>query len=385
MKGLSFSILAITIASFALTSCGGGKAAEQKPAAPVVSVNVYTVAKQGVTGVDNYPATVVPLNEVQLRAEVNGSITGIFVQDGQTVKAGQRLYEIDRSKYLANYKQAQAQLKVAQSNLAQAKRDAERYQRLQEKDAIARQVVENAQTALLNAESQILVAEAALSNAQTDLNRSVITAPFAGTIGISNVKLGSVVMMGTTLINTISSTDPIAVDIAVNEKDIYQFSLVMDSSQNEQDSIFTLQLPGGQVYPFVGKLITIDRAVDPLTGTIKARLSFENPKENLRAGMSGVVKVRNQDTGEKIVIPNVAITEQLGEFYVYVLGDSNKVSQQQVVLGSTIGDKIIVREGLAPGTTIVTSGIQNLKNGSVVQVDSSKAATPAVTAPTAKK
>ncbi|CAN5134264.1 efflux RND transporter periplasmic adaptor BpeA [soil metagenome] len=373
MKGSAFWILTLLIASFTWSSCGNGNAAEQKPAPPPVSVNVYTVAAQGVTGVDNYPATIVPLNEVQLRAEVNGSITGIFVQDGQTVKAGQRLYEIDRSKYLANYKQAQAQLKVAQSNLAQAKRDAERYQRLQEKDAIARQVVENSETNLQNAESQILVAEAALSNAQTDLNRSVITAPFAGTIGISNVKLGSVVTAGNTLINTISSTNPIAVEFAVNEKDIYRFSLFMDSTQNPEDSTFVLQLSGGETYPAVGKLVTIDRAVDPLTGTIKVRLSFDNEKGNLRAGMSGLIKVRNQDTGHKILIPNVAITEQLGEFYVYVLGDSNKVTQQRVVLGATIGDRLIVREGLEPGTTIVTSGIQNLKNGSVVNVDTTAA------------
>lgn len=369
MKGFSLGIVTMAIGAFTFTSCGGGRAAEQKPAPAAVPVNVYTVTEQGVTGVDNYPATVVPLNEVQLRAEVSGAITGIFVQDGQTVKPGQKLYEIDRSKYLAAYKQAQAQLKVAQTNLEQAKRDAERYQRLQEKDAVARQIVENALTGLANAESQKLVAEAALSNAQTDLNRSVITAPFAGTIGIANVKLGSVVSVGTTLINTISSTDPIAVDFAVNEKDIYRFSLFMETPHNEKDSTFTLQLPGGEMYPLTGKIETIDRAVDPLTGTIKVRLRFTNPKGNLRAGMSGIVKVRNMDTGNKMVIPSMAVTEQLGEFYVFVVGDSNKVTQQRVNLGTTIGDKIVVRDGIAPGATIVTSGIQNMRNGIVVQPD----------------
>lgn len=369
MKGFSFWILAIVVVSVITTSCGSNKAAEQKPGPAAVPVNVYTVAEQGITGIDNYPATVVPLNEVELRAEVTGAITGIFVKDGQTVTKGQKLYEIDRSKYAANYKQALAQLKVAQSNLDQAKRDAERYVRLQEKDAVAKQIVEKASTALLNAESQILVAEAALSNAQTDLNRSVITAPFAGTIGIANVKLGSLVSVGSTLINTISSTNPIAVDFAVNEKDIYRFSIYMDQPHKEKDSLFSLQLPSGDKYPTQGQLVAIDRAVDPLTGTIKARLSFDNDKGNLRAGMSAIVLVRNEDTGAKVVIPNMAITEQLGEFFVYVVGDSNKVVQTRVKLGTTAGDKVVVREGLKTGDLIVTSGIQNMRNGVVVQPD----------------
>ncbi len=369
MKGFSFGILAIVVVSILTTSCGGNKAAEQKPAAAAIPVNVYTVAAQGITGIDKYPATVVPLNEVELRAEVTGSITGIFVKDGQTVTKGQKLYEIDRSKYLANYKQAQAQVKAAQSTLEQAKRDAERYQRLQEKDAVARQVVENANTALLNAESQLLGAEAALANAQTDLNRSLITAPFGGTIGISNVKLGSLVSVGSTLINTISTTNPIAVDISVNEKDIYRFSMYMEEPHNEKDSLFTLQLPGGEVYPSQGELVAIDRAVDPLTGTITARLSFDNEKGNLRAGMSGLVRVRNQDTGQKLVVPTVSIVEQLGEFYVYVVGDSNKVSQQRIKTGTTAGDMVVIREGLKAGDLVVTTGVQNLRNGSVVQPD----------------
>lgn len=368
MKGLTFGILA-SAAIIAISSCGSGNAAQPKPAPAAVPVKVFTVAEQGITGIDNYPATVVPLNEVQLRGEVNGSITGIFVKDGQEVKKGQKLYEIDRSKYQAAYKQAQAQMKVAQTNLEQAKRDAERYQRLQEKDAVARQVVENAATGLANAESQILVAEAALSSAQTDLNRSVITAPFDGTIGIANVKLGSVVVAGNTLLNTISSTNPIAVDFAVNEKDIYRFSQYLDGEHTHGDSLFTLRLPSGDVYPTGGELIAIDRAVDPLTGTIKVRLSFDNPKGNLRAGMSGVVQVRNTDSGQKIVVPTVALIEQLGEFYVYVVGDSNKVTQQRVITGTTAGDLIVVRDGLKPGQTVVTTGVQNLRNGSVVQPD----------------
>lgn len=366
MKRISFGILSTIIALSMWTSCQNGAASEQKTAAPPAAVTVYKVTTQGITGLDSYPATVVPLNEVELRAEVSGTITNIFVKDGETVTKGQKLYEIDRSKYQANYKQAQAQLKSAQANLAKVEKDVERYKALQAKDAIARQVVEHAETDLMNAQSQVLVAEAALANAQTDLGRSLIVAPFGGTIGISNVRLGGLVSVGSTLINTISSTDPIAVDVAVNEKDIYRFSQFMQNPPKAEDSIFTLQLPGGELYPSVGELVAMDRAVDPQTGTIKARLSFDNPNGGLRAGMSGNVKVRNQDNGDLLVIPYIAVSEQLGEFFVYVVDKDNVATQQRVILGTTAADKVVVRKGLKAGDVIVVSGLQSIRNGSTV-------------------
>lgn len=366
MRRISFGILILTMTSLLWTSCKQGDATVAQAGPAAVAVKVYTVNKKAITGLDNYPATVVPLNEVELRAEVSGTITGIFVKDGETVKKGQKLYEIDRSKYQANYKQAQAQLTAAQANLDKAQKDVDRYKALLQKDAIARQIVDHAETDLLNAQSQVLAAEANLANAQTDLNRSVIVAPFSGTIGIANVKLGSLVSVGSTLINTISSTDPIAVDFAVNEKEVYRFSKMLQNPQ-QNDSIFGLQLPGGENYPAQGKIITIDRAVDPQTGTIKVRLSFDNPDGNLRAGMSAVVKVRNQDAGEKLVIPHVAIIEQLGEFYVYVVDSANTATQQRVKLGTEAGDLVVVRDGLSPGDVVVVNGLQSIRNGSQVE------------------
>ncbi len=109
--------------------------------------------------------------------------------------------------------------------------------------------------------------------------------------------------------------------------------------------------------------------MDPQTGTIKVRLSFPNDKDILKPGMNTTVRVKNTASKNATIIPHDAVNEQLGEFSVFVLGDSSKVHQQQIELGTPIGDSIIVKAGLKPGEKIVVKGIQNLHEGSVVNVN----------------
>jgi membrane fusion protein (multidrug efflux system) len=311
---------------------------------------------------------VVPLNEVQLLAEVTGYLTDIYVKDGQRVTKGQKLYAIDRTRYAAAADQGRAQLQVARTNYVRVAKDAERYQRLAAQDAIALQQVDVSKADVANALSQIAAAQASLRSLELDVRHSVITAPLTGTIGIAQVKLGALVTQGQTLINTVSAEDPIAVDVNVGEQDIARFTKLQQAKGVRQDSIFTLQVPGGQTYKMPGKIVTIDRAVDPQTGTLKVRVQFPNPKRLLKAGMNASLRVLNQDTGEQLVIPARAVTEQMGEFYVYVVGDSSKVSQRKVLTGTKVKDKTVVRQGLKAGETIVSDGIQNLHEGSKIQV-----------------
>ncbi len=349
-----------------MVSCGDKAEKPQQAAPPPVSVNVYEVSAESVRGLDTYPGTIVPLVEVELRAELNGYITGIFVKDGQAVKKGQALYEVDRSRYQATYRQLEAQVQIAKANLARVSKDVERYNRLSEQDAIAKQRVDYALADQQTASSQVAAAEANLANAATDLARSVIKAPMAGTIGIAPVRLGSLVTAGSTLINTISAPDPIAVDLAIGEQEIQRFVRYQQSPPAKNDSTFTLILPGGSAYKFGGRVVAIDRAVDPQTGTLKVRISFPNPANELRAGMNCSVKVLNQDAGNLLTIPTKSLTEQLGEFYVYVVGDSNKVSQRRVDIGSRFEEKVVIREGLKEGEVIVSDGVQNLRQGAVI-------------------
>ena len=131
------------------------------------------------------------------------------------------------------------------------------------------------------------------------------------------------------------------------------------------DSTFTVAF-GTDVYPFPGKITAIDRAVDPQTGTIRTRLSFPNDKNMLKAGMTATVRVIASSKEATVQIPFKAVTEQLGDFFVYVVGDSSKVTQRKVVMGRQLGDRVMIREGLKPGEKIVVQGVQNLREGAVI-------------------
>jgi len=330
-------------------------------------VTTYTVTKEVVTTTDKYPGVVVALNEVQLRAEVGGYITAIYVKDGQTVTKGQRLYEIDRTNYQAAYNSAKANLDVALANQSKAGKDAERYTNLAEKEAIAKQRVDYALTDLANASSQVASARANLATAQANLNRAVITSPLTGTIGISQMKLGALVTPGSTLLNTVSTTDPMAVDISVNQRDIQRFlELQKNPGKSIEDAVFSIEQNGND-YAIYGSITAIDRAVDPGTGTIKVRISYPNPSGILISGMTCNVRVLNIADEPQIIIPHKAVSEQLGTYSVFVVGDSSKVEQRIVDLGSQVQDRIVIRNGLKEGETIVSDGIMRLRPGAVVQ------------------
>ncbi|WP_315824436.1 efflux RND transporter periplasmic adaptor subunit [Paraflavitalea speifideaquila] len=200
---------------------------------------------------------------------------------------------------------------------------------------------------------------------QTNVRYTTILAPFDGTIGISQVKVGGPIYAGTTILNTVSSDNPMAVDFAINQKELYKFIQLQQNGTRPQDSVFLIAF-GNDVYPFAGSIGLIDRAVDPQTGTIKTRLVFPNPKSMLKAGMSSTVRVKGNTAAAAVIIPYKAITEQLGDFFVYVEGDSSKVTQRKVVLGRQIGSDVIIRDGLQEGETIVVQGVQNLREGAKI-------------------
>lgn len=345
-----------------LAACGGKQQQPQGPP-PAVPVTVEEVRTAEAAYYDEYPGTVVAMNQTELRAQVTGYVTGIYFKDGDKVSKGQRLYSIDQQLYNANYQQAVANQQVQETNLLKAQKDADRYHELDKKDAIAKQQVDYADAALEAARKQVAAARANVNAVKANVNFATIVAPFSGTIGISQVRTGTSVVAGQTVLNTVSTDNPIAVDFAVDQKEVYRFAQLQGAKTS--DSAFTIAF-GADVYPFGGKIYLIDRAVDPQTGTIKTRLVFPNDKGMLKAGMSTTVRVLNNAAERSVIIPYKAVTEQLGEFFVYVVGDSSKVSQRRLVLGKPIGTNIIVKDGLKEGEKIVVQGVQNLREGALI-------------------
>jgi len=348
-----------------LTACG--KKGQESQAVDPVPVNVTEVYKEKVSFYVNYPGTAMALNEVELRSEVGGFITGIFFKEGEFIKRGRKLYEIDRSKYAASHEQARANVDIANANVERAQRYVDRYTRLSENDAIAKQRLDDAQTDLRNAGLQLVQAQAELVKSRTDLNFSVITAPFDGTIGLSQVKLGTLVIPGQTLMNTISSDDPMGVDFVINETELGAFQALTKKDIPPNDSTFRISLPDRSLYAERGKIEVIDRAIDPQTGTIRVRLEFPNHDKRLKAGMSCDVHVLNSSGHEQLVIPSKALFEQMSEYFVFVV-DSQKANQTKISLGAQLKGKVIVTDGLLEGQKIVTDGIQKLRDGMAVKV-----------------
>ncbi len=343
-------------------------------------VNLFTAKAVHVLYYDKYPANTVALNQVDLRAEVQGYITGISFKEGSHVHRGQELYEIDQRLYKDAFEQAKANLDIAKGNLTQNQQDADRYTFLNKTDAVAKQILDHQIISLEQAKSSVKSAEEALKIAQTNLNYSVITAPFDGTIGISQVRLGNAVTVGQTILNTISSDNPMGVDFLISEKQLQFFDNLMNDKISSVDSLFTIILPNGNLYPYPGKLYLIDRAVDPQTGTIRVRVSFPNPDYSMKPGLSCILRVHSQDTVPQILIPNKAVVELMGEYFVYVAKDtvihdpqdSVKTSpammaiQKKVQLGQIIPPNIIILKGISEGERIVTDGVQSLHSGSYI-------------------
>ncbi|MBS1620313.1 MAG: efflux RND transporter periplasmic adaptor subunit [Bacteroidetes bacterium] len=337
---------------------------------PAVAITVDTVWDSHITYHDEYPGTLVALDQIELRPQVTGYITHIYFKDGQKVVKGQKLYSIDQNLYNANYQQAVANLQVQQSNLDKAQKDADRYHELEKHDAIAKQQVDYAEAALQVAKKQVSAAQANVDAVKTTLGFSLINAPFSGTIGISQVRVGTSVVAGQTVLNTVSTDNPMAVDFAVDQGEIYRFSKMMKEGLKGNDSTFTIAF-GGELYPQSGHISLLDRAVDPQTGTIKTRLVFPNDKSVLKSGMSTTVRVLNNPSEMQVAIPYKSVTELLGEYFVYVLGDSSKVTQRKVVLGRQVGGDVLIKDGLQKGDVIAVQGVQNLKEGSLISISKS--------------
>ncbi|HVV05932.1 MAG TPA: efflux RND transporter periplasmic adaptor subunit [Puia sp.] len=340
---------------------------DKKPAATnsAIPVNLMTVKSRPVTYYDKYPATTQALMQVDIHAEVQGAITGIFFKEGTHVTKGEKLYEIDERLYKAAYDQAAANVQVAEGNQVQADQDAKRYEYLNQHNAVARQVLDHAEIAMQNAKNQVTAAREALKTAATNLTYSVIRAPFSGTVGFSQVKLGNLVTVGTTTLTTISTDEPMAVDFLANEAQLGHYEDLQRTKQKELDSLFTIIMPGNRLYPYSGRISVIDRAVDPQTGTIRIRLVFPNPKYDLRAGMSCVLRVHNLEPGPQITIPGRAVVEQMGEYFVFLAKDTTAM-QVKVEVGQTIGADILVLKGLKDGDRIVVDGVQALHDGSTI-------------------
>lgn len=356
-----------------LLTCGGGEASGPGggggPGGPpqATPVRVVEAQEEQLVFYNSYPGTVSPLERVDVRPQLGGYVTAVHFQEGDYVSRGQKLYTIDVRRYAADVNQAEASIESAEANLDLAERNVVRYRRLNEAEAIATQTLDQAEAELRSRRQDLRQAQAALESAETQLDYTVIRAPLSGRTELSSVKVGTQVSPGNPVMTTITQLEPIGVDFNLPQTEIPRLAEFELMTLADLDSTFRLRLPDGSVYDRYGSVYASDQAVDPRTGSLTVRLRFDNDQGMLRNGMNVSVELLNRQSGQQLVVPAEALSEQMGEFYVYQIQDSTAL-RRKVKTGDRIGGQRIIQAGIKAGDRIAVEGLKGLKDSTKVRV-----------------
>ena len=377
----------VVCAGFAavLATCAPKKEAP-KAAAPEVSV--VEVALRDVPIGGEITASVRGLEDVEIRARVEGYLESIDYREGSEVKKGQLLFTIDNQPYRAKLAEAKGELARNRAALSKADLDVSRFRPLAAERAVSQAELDNAVSAQNAARAQVDAAQASLEKASLDLGYTRVTAPIAGLTGRAQRKVGDLVGKGEpTLLTTISSVDPIRVSVNIPETLFLRYADRLNAAASgtappQDDAGAQLVLADGAVYPERGRLIGIDRAVDPQTGTLRADLTFPNPKRLLRPGLYGKLRYREEVRKDALLVPQRAVQELQGQFSVVVVSAESKVETRSVKPGPRVGNLWILEEGVKPGEKVIVEGMQKVRDGMVV-VATLAAGEPAPAAPQA--
>jgi len=217
--------------------------------------------------------------------------------------------------------------------------------------------------------ASVLSAQARVVSATLDLGYCDVRAPTNGLIGAKLVSIGELVGKGQpTLLATMSTLDPIWFYCAVSEVQYLKAdNEVRRTGKQISELPVSLILADGSVHPAKGKIVFVDRAVDSKTGTLRVRAEFANAQKLLRPGMFSRIKVDLGVRPDSILVPERAVAELQGKNFVWVVGADNKATQRAVKVGETLGENVLVTEGLKNGDRIVTEGLQKVREGAVVQ------------------
>ena len=351
------------VAVLSLAGCG-----QEKAAAPQATlVRSMQVIKRDTPLVYDYTGFVQAQQEMELKAQVSGQITGKYFNGGDTVQAGQVLYTIDPRTYRANLLQAQANLANARAALATASVDAERYTKLYEQSAVSKQTLDNAIMARDQAQANVNAQEALVENAQIDMNETNVTAPFTGRIDTTALEVGNYVTDGQTTMATISNTDPVFVEFSIAEPEYLKLAnAAVDRGEAAPLENLSIVLSDGSTYGLSGRIAEVNRALTNNTGTLTVKALFENPNRVLLPGMFAHVQATAGTKANALLIPQRAVTEMMYKKFVYVIGADNKIEMREVTLGPRVGRLWMVESGLNGDENLVVEGTAKVSAGAVV-------------------
>ena len=317
-----------------------------------------------------YSATIRGKQDVEIRPNVSGFITKLYVDEGARVKKGQVLFEIDPVPYEAAVKVAEANENVARTGVETARLTAENKRELHKRNIIGDFDLQTAENALAQAEAQLAQAEAQLVNARNNLSYTQVKSPSDGVIGQLPFRLGSLVSPTMTVpMTTVSDISEMYVYFSMNEKQLLEL-IRNDSTGNDMLASMPevrLQLIDGTMYEYPGRIETISGVIDQATGTVSMRATFPNNEKLLRSGGTGNVVIPYHLT-ESLVVPQNATYEIQNKTFVYVLDSGNVVKSTQIsIYPLNDGTDYIVTDGLNAGDRVVVEGVATLKNGMTIK------------------
>ena len=346
----------LTIAMLALVAAACNNSDASPPAPPPAEVGVITVEPRTLPLQYEFVGEVQPIKRVEVRARVDGVIEERPFTEGSLVKRGQVLYRLERVRYEAAYRSAAARL-------ANAKRLVNRLEPLLARNAVAQQDVDNAQTELESA-------QAAYDEAMKDRDDAVVRAEIDGRIGRTQLEVGARVTGPSDLLTTIEQVTPVYVafrpsaqDQADWRRDERNRRLLQPGSELEVKVV----LPDGTELPRSGKLDYVSPSVDPGTGTLELRASFDNSNRTLVAGQFVRVRLHGIQRENALAVPRRAVQQSLDRQFVLVVGKGDTVQARNIDTGAWSGDWWIVEDGVQRGERIVVEGIQKAAPGSTVR------------------
>jgi membrane fusion protein (multidrug efflux system) len=361
-------------AALVLVACGK----KDPPAPPAVAVSIVTVAPQPATVFADYVAQTEAVNTVEIRPRVGGVLEKQVPIEGERVKVGALLFVIDQQPYIAALAQATAALAQSEAALVQSQRDLARAKSLSEIDAVSQQELDAAVAKNEANLASVDASRAMVRTATLNLGYTTITSPINGVMGRAQLRLGGMVTANSTVLTTLYQTDTMYVNFSISEQRLLTLQRQLGRAPNQDSPTpppFRLFLVDGSEYPQRPRLNFIDPAVDQRTGTLAIRLEVDNPEHLLHAGQFARVQVATAQLADAIVLPQRAIQQLQGKYYVWIVDAEGKAQQRDVQMGPRIDSGWQVQQGLKAGEVVVVDGVQRLKPGSAVN------ATPLANAP----
>ena len=362
-----FRSAALALIAATLVSCA--PRAPQAAPKPHVSV-AYPILKQ-VIDWDDFIGRFQAIQDVTVTPRVSGAIAQILFRNGQEVKASQPLFIIDPRPFRAAYDQARGDLDNAKAGLANAKANYERGKALLTLNAIAKEMYDTRLAALQEAEAQVEANKATLETARLNLEFTTVKSPVDGRASDRNVSIGDIVVANTTNLTRVVTLDPIWFNFEGAETFLLKYQREAKLGERQSSRVvpnpLEIQLADETGYPHRGHMVFVDNAVDPQSGTIRAKAEFSNADHFLTPGMFGRARLLASGAYQAMLIPDESIITDQTRRLVYVVDGSSKVAAREVETGPLVIGLRVIRSGIKAHDRVVLDGLARLLPGAEVE------------------